>query len=94
MDIIQDVQHASIFQQVRQAVDMNLSQIHDMVGRRLYEQYGITPRQANSIFRLNYASGKKELSFSYETMSESLIPVTYIVRTSETGEIKNVITTK
>lgn len=94
MDIIQDVQHASILQQVRQAVDMNLSQIHDMVGRRLYEQYGITPRQANSIFRLNYASGKKELSFSYETMSESLIPVTYIVRTSETGEIKNVITTK
>ncbi len=94
LDITSNSQTSSILQQVRQAVDTNLFQIHNMIVKYLYEEYGIAPRQANSVFRLNYANGKKELSFSYETMSESQIPVTYIVRTSEIGEIKNVITTK
>ena len=94
LDITSNSQTSSILQQVRQAVDTNLFQIHNMIGKYLYEEYGIAPRQANSVFRLNYANGKKELSFSYEIMSESQIPVTYIVRTSEIGEIKNVITTK
>ena len=85
---------ASILQQVRQAVDINLKQIHDMIATHLYAQYGISPRPADDVFLMKYANGKKEYSFSYEVASESLVPVTYIVRTSEKGEIKNVITTK
>lgn len=88
------IQSESVLQQVRQAVDANLSQIHDMVGCHLYAQYGISPRPASSIFRLNYANGKRELSFSYEMHADSSIPITYIVRTSEKGEIKSVITTR
>lgn len=94
VDITPHSQTGSILQQVRQAVDTNLTQIHNMIGKYLYEKYGIAPIQASSIYRLNYANGKKELSFSYEIKSESQIPVVYIVRTSEIGEIKNVITTK
>ena len=85
---------ASILQQVRQAVDFNLKQIHDMIATHLYAQYGISPRPADDVFLMKYANGKKEYSFSYEVASKSLVPITYIVRTSEKGEIKNVITTK
>lgn len=94
LDVPYDVQGGSILQQVRQVVDTNLWQIHDIVGRHLYTQYGIPPRPASSIYRLNYANGKKELSFCYEVSSDSNIPVTYIVYTSEKGNIKNVISTK
>lgn len=83
----------SILQQVRRVVDQNLAQIHDMVSSYLYAQYGISPRQASTISRMKYVNGRQELSFCYEVSNEQ-IPVTYIVRTSEKGEIKSVITTK
>ena len=94
MNMSEDKSSGSILQQVRQAVDSNLKQIHDMVATHLYAQYGISPRPADNVFLMKYANGKKEYSFSYEVASKSLVPITYIVRTSEKGEIKNVITTK
>ena len=84
----------SILDMVRRKVDDNIASIHDMVGRNLYLQYGIEPRKADSIVRLKYANGTSGLNFNYTVNADSLMPIHYIVETTEKGEILNVITTK
>ena len=84
----------SILDEVRQKVDDNISHIHDVVGRHLYEAFGLEPRPASSIFKLNYANGDKVLHFNYDVDDGLDVPVRYIVETTEQGKILNLITTK
>lgn len=94
VELPSDGHSGSILQQVRQAVDQNIAYIHDVVGRYLYAQYGIEPRPASDIYKMNYVNGGKELNFRYDVSADASVPMSYIVRTTESGEIKSVITTR
>ena len=85
---------SSILDMVRQKVDNNILQIHDVIGRHLYEVFGLEPRPATSVFKWQYTNGKKVLHFNYDVDDNLELPVRYIVETTEQGEILNMITTK
>lgn len=84
----------SILNLVRKNVDKNISQIRNSINSHLYEYYGIEPRNPDSIFKVKYADGSKELRFNYDVLPGSEISMTYTVRTTENGKIKEVIITK
>lgn len=84
----------SPLRRVRQAIDDNLNWIQNNIGKHLYSRYGLEPRPANSIYRLKYDNGVRELNFVYKVSSEALERMEYVVRATEEGEVKSVIVTK
>ena len=86
----------SILDQVRHAVDRNLEQIHNIVARQLYEQYGISPRPVSSAFTLEFSDGRKELLLNYDVPmdDQSGLNVRYTVNASTDGVIRKVTSTK
>ena len=84
----------SPLQRVRQAIDDNTSWIQNNIGKHLYSRYGLEPRPANYIYKLEYSDGIKELNFVYKVPSEGIKQMEYVVRTTEEGKVKSVIVTK
>ena len=80
---------------VRNAVDNNILQIHDKINKQLYANYGIEPRNIDSIFKVRYADGYQELEFNYVMSDENAeIPVYLSVTSLENGDVTNVTTSK
>lgn len=85
----------SILQQVRNAVDANIAQIHDTISSHLYQAYGIAPRPASSIFKVRYGDGREEYDFRYEVSGKEAEEKTYYsVTASPTGTILNTQSSK
>lgn len=81
----------SLLQQVRNAVNANIAQIHEIIGKELYERYGIEPRPADSIFKIKYADGHETYHFNYKTSNkESEIQEYCSVTASPDGKINNI----
>ena len=78
---------------VRSAVDENIAQIHENIGKLLYENFGLEPRPADSIFKVRYSDGSEEYNFKYETGNDEL-PMHYIVTSSKNGEITRINSSK
>lgn len=89
--------NGSILSLVRNAVNANIAQIHERIGKELYEQFGLTPRPAESIFKVRYSDGSEEYNFKYksnESESESEIATYYLVTTASDGKIKEINSSK
>ena len=86
---------SSLLARVRNAVDNNILQIHDRINKQLYANYGIEPRNIDSIFKVRYADGYQELEFNYVMSDENAeIPVYLSVTSLENGDVTNVTTSK
>ena len=86
--------NGSILEQVREAVNANIQQIHDTIGQHLYASYGIKPRPVEEILKIKYSNGQEEMKFNYDLTSERQIPARFVVTTSSDGKIKSVYTTR
>ena len=84
----------SPLQRVKRAIDDNLNWIQNNIGNYLYGKYGLEPRLANNVYRLEYGNGVRELNFIYKVSSEAIKQMEYVVRTTEEGDVKSVIVTK
>ena len=85
----------SILALVRGAVDANIAQMHDAIGKHLYEAFGITPRPAESILKMRYADGSEEYGFKYSGSDpESMTQMYYLVTTTSDGKIKEISSSK
>ncbi len=92
---IQSSNSGSILDQVRNAVNANIMQIHQTIGTYLYKNYGLEPRQPQSIIRMQYNNGKEEYSFNYATSDkDSETPMYMSVTTSVNGDILSVESSK
>lgn len=95
MEIPDDSGTASLLQRVRSAVDLNIKKIHENLGSYLYANYGMSPRPADSVFRLTYADGRKEMKFDYDyaqVNGQALLRMTVI--TDGEGDIKDVFASR
>ena len=79
----------SILDQVRGAVDANIMQISRTIGKELYEKYGLSPREPETIKRLKYKNGKQRLVYTYGEGEKS-----WVVTTLPEGNIESIITSK
>lgn len=79
----------SILDQVRGAVDANVMQISRTIGKELYEKYGLSPREPETIRRLKYRNGRQRLVYTYGEGERS-----YVVTTMPDGKIESIITSK
>lgn len=85
----------SLLARVRNAVDNNIMQIHDSINRQLYANYGIEPRNVDSIFKVRYADGYQEFEFNYVMSDKDAeIPVYMSVTSTVEGNVTNVTTSK
>ena len=85
----------SILDMVRNAVDANIMSIHQTIGKYLYENFNIEPRQPSCVLRMQYNSGNEEYSFKYTTSdNDSETPMYIDVRTSKDGNILSVESSK
>lgn len=86
---------SSLLRQVREAVDENIKQMHEKIGKHLYEFYGIKPRPADNIFRIKYGNGIEEYDFNYSiTEKDAEIPINIIATTLPSGDIKRILISK
>jgi hypothetical protein len=79
----------SLLDQVRGAVDANIMHISRTIGKELYEKYGLSPREPETIKRLKYKNGKQRLVYTYGEGERS-----YVVTTLPEGNIESIITSK
>lgn len=85
----------SLLSRVRNAVDNNIMQIHEKINKQLYANYGIEPRNIDSILKVRYANGHQELLFNYSLNDKDAeIPMYMSVTSSNDGNITNVTTSK
>lgn len=85
----------SLLQQVRNAVNSNIAQMHEIIGKELYATYGIEPRPADSIFKIKYADGRETYHFNYKTSDKNSDIEQYCsVTASPDGKIENVLHSK
>lgn len=87
----------SLLERVRGAVDANVQAISDMLGKELYEQYGLTAREPQTIKRVKYANGQERLLFTYCEKSEgsdASYKTLWRVTTTKEGKIDSVLTSK
>ncbi len=83
----------SILDQVREAVDLNIREIHSKVDEYLYSYYGIEPRPVSNIFKVQYANGNQELIFDYKT-NNKVITGQLIVSAGLDGKVRKVCASK
>lgn len=85
----------SLLQQVRNAVNANITQIHEIISKELYATYGIEPRSADSIFKIKYADGRQTYHFNYKISDKNSDVQQYCsVTTSSDGKIEYVLHSK
>ena len=90
-------EHRSLLERVRSAVDANIQAISSVIGKELYENYGLTPREPQTIKHVRYANGQERLQFTYtENMETGGKAETsyWRVTTSKEGKIESVLTSK
>lgn len=83
----------SILDQVRRAVDLNLSAIRSVIDKQLYEQLGVEPRNLSTITRLKYGNGDEFYAFNYNT-TDGEINSRYTATADLAGNIKSILSTK
>ncbi len=91
---VTDKSKSSILEMAREAVDINIKQIHSTINDYLYSNYKIQPRELNNVFKINYANKKEEMLFEYKMDINQTLPGKLIVSTSSNGCIKKVYTSK
>ena len=79
----------SLLDSIRGAVDKNLMDISRRIGKALYEQYGLPPREPQTIRRLKYKNGKQRLVYTYDNNGSS-----WVVTSTPEGNIESVMTSK
>lgn len=79
----------SILSMVRQAVNSNINQIHELIDKYLYSHYNIRPRQLEAVFTITYGGGKKTSLYQYDDACGKVY-----VETNEKNEIIKVVTSK
>lgn len=79
----------SILERVRQSVNRNIHDSHQLINEHLYSQYGIQPRKLHRVFEINNQFEKNHL-YIYEKDDISQIWVTV----DANNQIKRVLTTK
>ena len=87
----------SLLDRVRSAVDANIQAISNAIGKELYAQYGLAPREPQTIKRVKYANGQERLLFSYSEPSDGSaysVKTLWRVTTSTEGKIESVLTSK
>lgn len=85
----------SILSLVRSAVNSNIAQMHNTIGKELYEKFGLTPRPAESVFKVRYSDGSEEYNFKYKSNDpESEIDTYYLVTTNSDGKITEINSSK
>lgn len=85
----------SILARVRSAVDANIAQIHDTIGNHLYKNFGLTPRPAESVFKIRYSDGCEEYNFKYKSNdNDSETEMYYLVTATNDGKIKEINASK
>lgn len=85
----------SILQSVRSAVNANIAQMHETIAAHLYSNFGLSPRPAESIFKISYSDGSEEYNFRYKAQEDdSATPLYYLVTTTPGGQINDINTSK
>lgn len=87
----------SLLDRVRGAVDANIQAMSNAIGKELYEQYGLPPREPQTIKRVKFANGQERLMFSYSdksNSSDSSVNTLWRVTATTDGKIESVLTTK
>ena len=87
----------SLLDRVRGAVDANIQAISTTIGKELYAQYGLPPREPQTIRKVRYANGKERLMFTYSEKSDgsqNSVNTLWRVTASTDGKIESVLTTK
>ena len=87
----------SLLDRVRGAVDANIQAMSNAIGKELYEQYGLPPREPQTIKRVKFANGQERLMFSYSDKSkssDSSVNTLWRVTATTDGKIESVLTTK
>ena len=79
----------SLLDTIRGAVDKNLMDISRNIGKALYEQYGLPPREPQTIRRMKYRNGKQRLVYTYDNNGSS-----WVVTSTPEGNIESVMTSK
>lgn len=82
-------QPQSLLEQVRGAVDANIMHISKTIGKELYEKYGLSPREPETIKRLKYKNGKQRLVYTYGEGEKM-----WVVTARPEGEIESILTSK
>ena len=73
----------------RMAVDRNLKEIRSRMDKSLYSQYGVDPRQLDSIFKQSYADGKEVYTMTYDRGGTQ-----FCVTTDKSGNIESITSSK
>ena len=87
----------SLLDRVRGAVDANIKAMSDAIGKELYEQYGLPPREPQTVKRVKFANGQERMMFSYSDKSnnpDSSVTTLWRVTASTDGKIESVLTSK
>ncbi len=80
---------SSILMRTRMAVDRNLKEIRSRMDKSLYSQYGVDPRQLDSIFKQSYADGKEVYTMTYDRGGTQ-----FCVTTDKSGNIESITSSK
>lgn len=90
-------ENQSLLERVRGAVDANVQAISASIGKELYAQYGLPPREPQTIRRVKFANGQERLMFTYSEKSDgskNSVNTLWRVTASTDGKIETVLTTK
>ncbi len=83
----------SLLNRVRGAVDANINALSERIGRDLYTQFGLSPREPKQIIKVKYKNGDKEYCFLYEDDNKA-VKTQYFAVSDRNGELKSVVTSK
>lgn len=92
-EISQVTGEKSILEQVRNLVNINISQISESINHYLYEQLNIPPRAPKLIFQVKYKNKQEELCFNYEIQKGDK-RTDIVVTTHKDGKIASVNVSK
>lgn len=85
----------SLLELVRSATDANIAHLRNTIEKELYNSFGLTPRPAESTFKISYSDGSEEYNFKYKSSEpESDIATYYLVTIDSDGNIKEINSSK
>ncbi len=80
---------ASLLDRIRSAVDANIQAISAGIGEHLYKNYGLPPREPQTIKKIRYANGQQRLIYTYKNNDSS-----WVVTSTPDGKVETVMTSK
>lgn len=84
----------SLLDSVRTQVDANIEEIHRQMSQLLYSRYGLAPRPADAVLRLQYADGRCGLRLDYAVDIPGGGKQTYTVIADTQGRMKRLYASK